>query len=127
LVVAFAGCGDDGPTVGDRCQDVMQAFCSRAFKECTQSPSDYDACVSVGKAACCANHCDATAASNQSSIDQCKTEMHALDCTSVTGTTPAVPASCQGVVRAASFDPVDTPTLAPESMFQTALSVSQGR
>jgi len=127
LAVAFAGCGDDGPTLGDRCQDVMGTFCARAFKECTQSQPNYDACVNVGKAACCGNQCGATAASNQSSIDQCKADMHALDCTAVTGTTPSVPSSCQGVVRPASFDPVDTTTLAPESMFETALSASQSR
>lgn len=113
IIIGFlvCACGGDNSssgsqgTVETQCRQVMQAVCSRAYSECTQSKDNLDACVSSGTSACCQDRCSSNAGSLQSSIDQCVAEMHKIPCSSLADPATvgaAVPADCQGVVRAAS-------------------------
>ena len=110
LGLSLGACGDDDEgtsTVGAQCQTVMQSFCDRAYRQCTQSPANFDVCVSAGKDACCANQCDRKAASPDSVIDGCSAKMKAVSCDALSDpstVSSAVPSECRGVVRPASAE-----------------------
>jgi hypothetical protein len=102
----FCGCSSrDQTTVETQCREIFTVYCGRAYSECTSSKELFDACVSNGTTTCCADQCSATAGSTQSSIDQCTADIHKLACSSLSNLATAgagLPATCQGVVQAAS-------------------------
>ncbi|HVU00832.1 MAG TPA: hypothetical protein VHE30_03740 [Polyangiaceae bacterium] len=94
-----AGTTGDG-SAGRQCTAVMTAFCARAYKECSSSPTNYDACVNAGVPGCCQDHCGSTALSSQSSVDVCTNDIKGVDCTALMASpSDALPATCKGVVK----------------------------
>ena len=107
-LVAF-GCGGgdgggsattNGVTRGAQCDQLLQAFCSRASGECQLFPSAEAAdCVQSGKTDCCAGNCGGVALSTQKDIDTCLSDIDAAACTALdTAHGGMLPETCQRLV-----------------------------
>ena len=104
LISAVAwGCGDDGPTRGSQCGQVLQVACAKFGNTCQLiPPGEIPACVQTGVPACCGGNCGASVISTQQEIDTCIVDLNAASCMSIdvlNGGT--LPPSCVGVVRSA--------------------------
>jgi hypothetical protein len=85
----------------------MESFCDRAYRQCTRSPANFDACVAAGKDACCVDQCDRMAASSDSAVGGCAAKMKAISCDALSDPSTvagALPSECRDVVRPASAE-----------------------
>ncbi len=89
-------CVAAGETVGDQCQKIETAFCTRQSSGCDVQ-EELSQCVSDALPGCCASNdiCNMAATSCDSAIAQCVSDFSSLDCNSiVTGVSPS---SCSGI------------------------------
>ena len=112
LTSLFAlGCGGgDGTsssatsTRGAQCDQLMQAFCARASRECQLFPAaQVNDCVQSGKTSCCAGNCGGVALSTQHDIDTCINDIGDVACTALdTAHGGTLPQTCQQLVTSSS-------------------------
>ncbi|GMU61678.1 MAG: hypothetical protein AMXMBFR34_34410 [Myxococcaceae bacterium] len=106
LGAALAGCGHH-MTVGEACDDALDAFCQRAMGCLGGTAADVAACVSDGVWACCgkAGTCQADAR-DAAAVGRCVDATWATSCTAWRSwaqapetTPPPLPAVCIGVAQ----------------------------
>ena len=110
MLLAF-GCGGGGAdpansagvTRGAQCEQLLQAYCSRASAACQLFPAaEVNDCVQSGKTSCCAGNCGGVAFSPQQDIVTCITDIGAADCTALdTADGGMLPPTCQRLVTSA--------------------------
>ncbi len=90
------GCVSTGQTVGDQCQIIETAFCTRAISGCAVSET-LSQCISDAIPVCCASNdiCMMAATSCDTAVNQCASDFSMLDCNSIV--TGATPTSCMGI------------------------------
>jgi hypothetical protein len=95
--------GAAGVTRGAQCEQLMQAFCSRASEVCQLFPAaQVNDCVQSGKTSCCAGNCGGVAFTSQQDIATCIADIGAADCTALdTADGGTLPGTCQRVVTSA--------------------------
>lgn len=92
-----------GVTRGGQCEQLLQAFCSRASSACQLFPAAEVAdCVQTGKTNCCAGNCGGVALSTQQDVDTCINDIGAATCSVLdTANGGMLPATCQRLVTSA--------------------------
>jgi hypothetical protein len=92
-----------GVTRGAQCEQLLQAFCSRASGECQLFPAaEVSDCVQSGKTNCCAGNCGGVALSTQQDVGTCINDIHAAECSALdTAHGGMLPATCQRLVTSA--------------------------
>jgi hypothetical protein len=106
IVLAVTACGgNDKPTLGSACEQVLSAFCDRLINGCALAPtSAMSSCISAGMAACCSGSgCDAPLSSSQAEIDTCVRAVEIEACTDASN--GLMPSPCQGVGLVAEQKP----------------------
>jgi hypothetical protein len=104
------GCGGGGSTSangvtrGAQCDQLIQAFCSRASRECQLFPAaQVNDCVQSGKTNCCAGNCGGVALSTQHDIDTCIGDIDAAACSALdTAHGGTLPQTCQRLVTSSA-------------------------
>src|SRR5262249_24569277 len=102
LITAATSASSSPKTVGDQCNRVMKAFCSRATACGVRDESE---CVRAGVNAWCQGTCGEAAHAKDVDIDTCVQATNTVSCSSfksAKSTAAGVPAACRTAVRHAA-------------------------